>query len=155
MKTIRKPLLNSLNNFLNSKMKFVDKIICTDESIFTINGHVNRHNTAYRSASNPQIILNLDNLGDNVMVWAGLWSSGRVGPFFFNGSVAAKTYLKLLHGEVWPAISWNVKREKLYFEQMVLQHIMAIFCANGLIPTSRKGGLAGNQMFLGHRDRQI
>jgi hypothetical protein len=103
--------------FQNEDQEFVDKIIWTDESIFTINGHVNRHNTVYWSASNPQIIFEQDKLGEKVMVWAGLWSSGRVGPFFFNGSVTAETYLKLLNGEVWPSISRNVQREKLWFQQ--------------------------------------
>ncbi len=53
------------------------------------------------------------------MVRAGLWNIGRDGPFFSNESVTAETYLKLLNGEVWPAISWNVKREKLWFHQDV------------------------------------
>jgi hypothetical protein len=52
--------------------EFVDKIIWSDESIFTFNGHVNQHNTVYWSASNPQIILEQDELGEKVMVCAGL-----------------------------------------------------------------------------------
>jgi hypothetical protein len=51
------------------------------------------------------IILEQDKFGEKVMVRAGLWNIGRDGPFFSNESVTAETYLKLLNGEVWPAIS--------------------------------------------------
>jgi hypothetical protein len=34
------------------------------------------------------------------MVWAGVWSGGRVGQFFFDESVSAETYLNLLNEKV-------------------------------------------------------
>ncbi len=101
----------------NKEDKFVDKIIWSDESIFTINGHLNRHNTVYWSITNPDIVLEEDKLGPKVMVWAGIWSTGRVGPYFFNGSVNANNYLKLLDDFVWPSISNKVARERLWFQQ--------------------------------------
>jgi hypothetical protein len=51
------------------------------------------------------------------MVWAGVWSGGRVGPFFFDGTVSAETYLNLLNEKVWPRISRRVRREELWFQQ--------------------------------------
>ena len=51
------------------------------------------------------------------MVWAGVWSGGRVGPFFFDGSVSTETYLNLLNEKVWPKISRSIKREKLWYQQ--------------------------------------
>jgi hypothetical protein len=47
------------------------------------------------------------------MVWAGVWSGDRVGPFFFDESVSAETYLNLLNEKVWPRIFRSVRREKL------------------------------------------
>jgi hypothetical protein len=41
------------------------------------------------------------------MVWAGVWSDGRVGPFFFDGSASTETYLNLLNekfGQKYPGV---------------------------------------------------
>jgi hypothetical protein len=35
------------------------------------------------------------------------------------------------------------------FTRMLIRHIMAVLCAKCSDPNSRKGGLAGNQLFLG------
>ncbi len=35
-----------------------------------------------RSPSNPNIVLEQDKLVETVMVWAGIWSGERVGPYF-------------------------------------------------------------------------
>jgi hypothetical protein len=51
------------------------------------------------------------------MVWAGVWSGGRVGPFFFDESVSAEIYLNLLNEKVWPRIFRSVRREELWFQQ--------------------------------------
>ncbi len=51
------------------------------------------------------------------MTWSGIWSTGHVGPYFFNGSVNANNYLKLLDDFVWPSISNKVARERLWFQQ--------------------------------------
>jgi hypothetical protein len=89
----------------NKDEEFMDKIIRSDESLFSVNGHVNRHNTVYWSPSNPNIVLEQDKLGETAMVWAGIWSGGRIGPYFFNGPVNAESYLKLLNEYLWPEIS--------------------------------------------------
>jgi hypothetical protein len=101
----------------NRDTEFVEKIIWSDESIFTINGVVNRHNSVYWSATNPNIILEQDKLGPKVMVWAGIWSGGRVGPYFTDESVTAESYLNLLHYKVWPSIKSNVTQRSLWFQQ--------------------------------------
>ncbi len=95
----------------------MDKIICSDESLFSVNGHVNRHNTVYWSPSNPKIVLEQDKLGETVMVWAGIWSGGRISPYIFNGPVNAESYLKLLNEYLWPEISAKVSRDRLWFQQ--------------------------------------
>ncbi len=56
----------------NKDEEFMDKITWSDESLFSVNGYVNRHNTVYWSPSNPNIVLEQDKLGETVMVWAGI-----------------------------------------------------------------------------------
>jgi hypothetical protein len=101
----------------NKDEEFMDKIIWSDKSLFSVNGHVNRHNTVYWSPSNPNIVLEQDKLGETVMVWAGMWNGGRIGSYFFNGPVNAESYLKLLNEYLWPEISAKVARDRLWFQQ--------------------------------------
>lgn len=32
-----------------------------------------------------------------VTVWAGIWSGGVIGPYFYDGTVNAENYLEMLH----------------------------------------------------------
>lgn len=91
----------------------VDKIIWSDESQFTLNGVINRHNCCYWAYSNPDIQIPVSNSKGGVMVWCGLTSAGLIGPYFFDGSVNAETYLQMLKDYVWP----QVKGKRLYFQQ--------------------------------------
>ncbi len=86
------------------------------------------------------------------MVWAGGWSGGRVGPFFFDGSVSTETYLNLLNEKVWPKISRSVKREKLWYQKDGSPHTLPGLYAIGLIAISQIGGLEDCLNFLGLQD---
>jgi hypothetical protein len=97
--------------------EFIDKIIWSDESLFTVSGHVNRHNCVYWSFENPSVVLEEDKLGEKVMVWAGIWSNGRVGPFFIDGSVNSNTYIEMLETQFWPLVSDEVQQQQLWFQQ--------------------------------------
>ena len=75
-------------------------ILFSDETIFHLNGQVNRHNMRYWSETNPNwkeerhhqtnpkiMIRNLD----------GIWEAKIIGPYFFNsGNVNGETYLEFL-----------------------------------------------------------
>ena len=82
----------------------LDKIIWTDEAIFKLNGHVNRHNSLYLTSENPQIDIERDFSVAGVYVWIGLSSYAIIGPFFFNSTVAGESYAEMLqdysHSEV-------------------------------------------------------
>jgi transposase len=60
----------------------LDRIIWSDEAMFKLNGHVNRHNCVYWDSDNPHIIMEKEVNAPGVMVWAGIWSEGIIGPFF-------------------------------------------------------------------------
>ena len=82
----------------------VDKIIWSDESQFTLKGVIYRHNFCYWAFSNSSIQIPVNNLKDGVMVWFGLTSGGLISPYFFDGSVIAETYPKMLNKYVWPQV---------------------------------------------------
>ena len=76
---------------------FLNHIIWSDEACFKLNGRVNRHNCVYWSDSNPREILQQELNSPGATVWASLCSSGLIGPFFFDNTVTAKSYLKMLN----------------------------------------------------------
>jgi len=95
---------------------FPNRIIYSDESAFHVNGQVNRHNCVYWSRNNPQRTFPVSSIGPRVMVWAGIWSGGRVGPVFIEGHLNGHTYEELLE-QVWPQIRDAVENNQLYFQQ--------------------------------------
>jgi transposase len=91
----------------------VDKIIWSDESLFKLNGVINRHNSCYWATSNPNIVLPVPDLREGLMVWCGVTSAGLIGPYFFDGTATAARYLDMLRDFVWP----RVKHKGLSFQQ--------------------------------------
>lgn len=95
---------------------FRDVIVWSDEATFKLNGTINRHNCVYWANENPHVIeekpLNLP----GVTVWCGLSSNGKVGPFFFEGTVTGAAYLQMLQEKIIPALG-NIYNEELYYFQ--------------------------------------
>lgn len=84
---------------------FLYSIVFSDESTFTLNGEVNRHNCRYWSDSNPhwtrdehtQYLQKLN-------VWAGIVNNQLVGPYFIDGDLNAVKYEAMLRGQIIPRI---------------------------------------------------
>ena len=74
----------------------LDKIIWTDEAIFKLNGHINRHNSVYWTSENPGIDIERDFNVSGISVWIGMSSYGVVGPFFFSSTVTGESYVEML-----------------------------------------------------------
>lgn len=102
-----------LNMFVDD-FSLIDRIIWSDESIFKLNGHVNRHNCVYYATENPHIVINQKTNAPGVIVWAGIWSNGVIGPFFFNDNITAENYLEKLNDEIVPAIENQVNLEEIF-----------------------------------------
>lgn len=98
---------------LDQEPGLLDNIIWSDESLFKLNGVVNRHNCCYWASSNPHMQIPVDEFAPGIMVWCGLTSSGIIGPYFFDENVVADTYLAMLNGYLWP----HIKRRRVYFQQ--------------------------------------
>lgn len=97
---------------------FLDSIVWSDEAKFMLNGRVNRHNCYYWDTKNPHKIISSEMHAPGVMTWAGITSTGMVGPFFFpEGAVTGKSYLEFLRNQVFPVLRNHANINTLYFQQ--------------------------------------
>jgi len=81
------------------------RICFGDEAIFSLNGHVNRHNCRYYAPENPHWAQEVHFQHDQrIMVWCGILGHTIIGPFFFDGNVTGQSYLNMLINEICPAI---------------------------------------------------
>lgn len=72
-------------------------ILFSDEAMFYLSGHVNRHNCRYWSDKNPHWAEDSHVQTDpRIMVWAGIWEDKLFGPYFFDGNVTGESYLHML-----------------------------------------------------------
>jgi hypothetical protein len=76
---------------------FYKRILWSDEATFKLNGRINRHNCVYWAAKNPHAVISHELNVPGVTVWAGIWSGGVIGPYFYDGTVNAENYLEMLH----------------------------------------------------------
>jgi hypothetical protein len=85
--------------------EFFSKIVWTDEAKFELSGAVNSHNTIFWSKTNPERRVESKRIDQNgVMVWAGISTRGRHGPFMVNGRLTGKMYLTMLQEQIIPAL---------------------------------------------------
>lgn len=103
--------------YVNEDPDVVNKIIWTDEAQFKLNGRVNRHNCVYWSDSNPHEILTSEVNSPGVTVWAGICSTGLIGPFFFDGTVDSVKYLAMLQEQFLPAATNLIDVNNFHFQQ--------------------------------------
>ncbi len=102
-------------NLVDDDPSLLNRIFWTDESIFKLNGHVNRHNCVYYATENPHIVISQEMNASGVIVWAGIWSGGIIGPFFFHDTVTAESYLEKLNDEIVPTIENRMNLEEIFY----------------------------------------
>ena len=103
-------------NQLEEDSSLLDRIVWTDEAVFKLNGHVNRHNCVYYATENSHASITQELNSPGITVWAGVWVGGIIGPFFFHeGNVNASSYLEMLQKEVVPpSHKTRPKHKKIY-----------------------------------------
>jgi len=68
--------------------RFVDTLMFSDESNFSSDGRVNRHNMHYWAIENPHWVRDVQHQGRwSVNVWCGVLGDNVVSPFFFDGKL--------------------------------------------------------------------
>lgn len=95
----------------------LDRILFTDEAQFKLNGVVNLHNATYWADENPRLIIERHMNSPGVVVWAGIWSGGIIGPYFFDGNVSGASYLEMIFNFVIPEICTRPELQPLRWHQ--------------------------------------
>lgn len=99
---------------------FLARILWSDESNFSNNGIVNRHNSHYWSSENPYWIRERNfQRRWSVNVWCGILGDQLIGPYFFNGTLTGQQYLDFLMNQL-PLLLENINlslRQVMYFQQ--------------------------------------
>lgn len=80
---------------------FLNLILWSDESQFTNNGRVNRHNLHYWSSENPKWLRqrNFQRV-IKVNVWCGIIGRYLIGPYFFENNLNSERYVQFLQNEL-------------------------------------------------------
>lgn len=104
-------------NRMNEDEDLLDRVMFTDEAIFTLNGGVNKQNVRYWSDENPHFYTEQALHAPKIVVWCGLWSRGIVGPFFFEGTVNGENYLDMLKEWLIPQIQAHPLFDTMLFMQ--------------------------------------
>lgn len=89
----------------------------TDEAIFHLNGQVNRQDTRLWSTDNPHFYVEKEMKSKGLMVWAGIYAGGIIGPFFITGKLNGPKYLRMLKEQVLPLIRRNMLLNGGYWMQ--------------------------------------
>ena len=77
--------------------EFLRRLCCTDESIFTQKGNVNRQNLRNWAPENPRWVRPVENqVRWKVIVWAGIVGDRVVGPFIFEENLNGNLYCEFL-----------------------------------------------------------
>lgn len=76
---------------------FFDFVLFTDESTFHNNGLVNRHNFHYYDTENRHLFHTVDRQNRwSTNVWGGIVGEHLIGPYFFNGYLNGRKFLRFL-----------------------------------------------------------
>ena len=96
------------HEFSQSMIEMIDNdesilpfIIFSDEAVFQLNGTLKLR---FWAETNPHMVTERPMRGEKVTVWAGIWSGGFIGPFFFSETVNGERYLQMLEEKVLPEL---------------------------------------------------
>lgn len=91
---------------LDTNVIQLEDVLFSDESTFTLHGHVNRQNCRYWSNENPHWMREEHTqYPEKINVWAGIVGNHIVGPFFIDGNLNGDKYLELLQNNVVPTLT--------------------------------------------------
>ena len=80
----------------------LEQMWLSDDALFHLSGHVNRHNTRIRGLRNPVQIHEHERDTSKLIIWCAISSAGLIGPFFFRDqeghsvNVNGDNYLSML-----------------------------------------------------------
>ncbi len=83
-----------------------------------LNGNINHRNSTYWTTQNPNITWEQTMEAEVLMVWAGIWSQGVIGPYFFDSTVTGQSYLKRLNNYFHPVFCDLLDNELIFLSRM-------------------------------------
>jgi len=95
----------------------IDQVLWSDESTFSLDGRINRHNCVIWTEENPHISTTKALHSPWVMVWIGFSTSIMSPPFFFETTVTSDSYSYLLINHIIPFLKRKKKFSSTIFQQ--------------------------------------
>lgn len=77
----------------------------------------NIQSTRFWSHKNPDFTIEKRMKSKTLTVWAGIWSGGLIGPFFFEGTGTGFRYLQMLQEQIYPALLEIPELQDMIFMQ--------------------------------------
>ncbi|CAF4656865.1 unnamed protein product [Rotaria sp. Silwood2] len=102
-------------SLLENEPNLIHRVIWSDEAVFKLNGHINRHNSVYWATQNPNVTIEHTMQTEGLIVWAGIWSEGVIGPYFFDDTVTGQSYIKMLNDYFYPLFHDLPDNESFFF----------------------------------------
>jgi hypothetical protein len=102
---------------LGEEPDLVNHIIWSDEASFKLNGNVNRHNLVYWATQNTHVTWEHAMQAKGITVWAGIWSRGLRGPFYFEETVTGLSYLSMLNDYFYPIFRRLPNQQSIFLMQ--------------------------------------
>lgn len=82
----------------------LENVLWTDESYFSLAGHVVRHNSIIWGSEKPRQTCDSDMHAPKVCVWFGYSARHRLQPFFFPATINGENYTEMLRSHVMPQL---------------------------------------------------
>lgn len=142
-------------SLLQNEPDLIYRVMWSDEAIFKLNGHINRHNSTYWATENPNVTWEHTMQAAGFTVWTCIWSEGVIGPYFFEDTVTAQSYLTMLNNYFYPVYRDLSDNESIFLCKMARQRIMLMMFEIGLTKIFQQGGLDVEVQSTGLQDLLI
>jgi hypothetical protein len=104
--------------WLEHAEEWFERVLWSDEKWFVLTPTPNRKNVVHWCPSNPHNIVPCKKAhGEKVMAWVGIVDGKCLPVHWFEGSVNAESYLKMLQTVMWPAVKSMATRKRYWFQQ--------------------------------------
>lgn len=108
---------NKLLNMLQEEPDLKNRMLMTDECIFTLDNTRSPSHARYWSPTKPAAVQQRPMQPARQLVWCGLTSQHVIGPYYFEGSVSAEAYQKMLKDFLLPELRRLRMMRTVIFQQ--------------------------------------
>ena len=119
-------------NWVLNNRELIPHVLWSDESYFTLDGLVNRHNCIIWSFANPRLNLQKSLHPQKLCVWMAFSSNYKVVPFFFENTVDQHNYTAMLRDSLFPELRRRRKMRNVIFQHDGAPPHFSIQCRNFL-----------------------